>query len=169
MSQHCPGCKGKVNRYPPGSVGWNTSTDAERVVPCPGCGHEKQLAEMNERLQQYEDEHGDPIAADFRRTFAAEAALKRAEAELAALRAALARAREANVWKSGPPSVPGWYWFRNLTSGHDIDPYIVRLRDYAGKLAIDNSYLEGWKRFETGEWAGPIQPPAGETREEDGE
>ena len=59
-------------------------------------------------------------------------------------------------WFHGLPKETGYYWFRNTKIKDEWEPHIHQVRNYAGKLAIGNSYLENWPRMETGEWAGPI-------------
>lgn len=65
-------------------------------------------------------------------------------------------------WKKGLPTAPGWYWRRQASrwlKGEEVEVTMVRVRNYAGALAIDNSYLQGWKSMEGAEWAGPIPEP----------
>jgi hypothetical protein len=68
--------------------------------------------------------------------------------------------RHQMKWRKTPPTVPGWYWFRNLARKDDVTPTVVHIRDFGGEgLALGNSYLKGWKSMETAEWAGPIDRP----------
>ena len=65
-------------------------------------------------------------------------------------------------WTKELPSEPGWYWFRNLLDKDSVlMPEIVRVRLYAGELAIENSRLSHWIGHEgyDYEWAGPIPLP----------
>ena len=62
-------------------------------------------------------------------------------------------------WKKGIPTRVGWYWKRNTLDKYD-KPEVVHVRDYAGKLAIGNSTLEGWESMAKCEWAGPIPLPS---------
>ena len=63
------------------------------------------------------------------------------------------------TWTQQMPTVPGWYWNRDMHDKSD-EPECVHVRDCAGKLAIGNSYIAGWKSlWERYEWAGPIPVP----------
>ena len=63
-------------------------------------------------------------------------------------------------WTSEKPTKPGWYWWRNLHYSEENTQRIVELRIYDGEIAIGNSTLRGFTRFETGQWAGPLVPPS---------
>jgi hypothetical protein len=65
-------------------------------------------------------------------------------------------------WKKGLPTKDGYYWYRDPLQKHDSEPRILHIRDYAGRLALDNSALEGWDRMERADWAGPIPLPEDE-------
>jgi hypothetical protein len=66
-------------------------------------------------------------------------------------------------WKKGLPTKIGYYWVKEVPKNknkRNIDPpRIVEVRDYAGRLAICNAFLEGWEEMENAYWAGPIQMP----------
>ncbi len=61
------------------------------------------------------------------------------------------------TWIRALPTEPGWYWIRRP---NDVDeqPDIVRVRMYAGELAVGNSTFRNW-REDAYEWAGPIPQP----------
>ena len=61
-------------------------------------------------------------------------------------------------WTKRIPSKAGWYWKRN-PSDEDDEPVVLHVRNYAGQLAIGNSYLCGWAGLKHYEWAGPIPMP----------
>ncbi len=68
----------------------------------------------------------------------------------------------ALIWKRGLPDKPGWYWRRDARPDFITkrrETVIVHVRDYARKLAVGNSTIEGWLEMEQAEWAGPIQLP----------
>ena len=62
------------------------------------------------------------------------------------------------TWTKQIPTEAGWYWKRNQSDKYD-EPECVHVRDYAGELAIGNSYLRGWEGLKRYEWAGPIPMP----------
>ena len=62
-------------------------------------------------------------------------------------------------WRSEKPSVPGWYWFKNHLREDYHEPRIVQLRIYNGEIALGNSTLRGFTLYETGQFAGPLEPP----------
>lgn len=64
------------------------------------------------------------------------------------------------TWKKGLPTEPGYYWFRNMERGDNRGPSIYSVREYGGRLSIDNAAIAGWTVLEEGEWAGPIPLPA---------
>jgi len=61
-------------------------------------------------------------------------------------------------WTKKIPTEVGWYWKRNPSDKYD-KPECIYVRDYAGELAIGNSYLRGWDGLKCYEWAGPIPMP----------
>jgi hypothetical protein len=66
----------------------------------------------------------------------------------------------SNIWKKGLPTEAGFYWFRNTDpKRHDGTPIVLKVRNYAGSLAVDNCIIEGCTMYEKGEWAGPIPLP----------
>ncbi len=69
------------------------------------------------------------------------------------------------IWTKQIPTEVGWYRKRNLSDKYD-EPECVRIRDYAGKLAIGNSHLCGWEGLKRYEWAGPIPLPDTEVSRE---
>ena len=62
------------------------------------------------------------------------------------------------TWTKEIPTKAGWYWKRNPSDKYD-EPECIHVRDYAGELAIGNSYLRGWDGLKRYEWAGPIPMP----------
>ena len=62
------------------------------------------------------------------------------------------------TWTKQIPTEAGWYWKRNPSDKYD-EPECIHVRDYAGELAIGNSYLRGWDGLKRYEWAGPIPMP----------
>lgn len=62
-------------------------------------------------------------------------------------------------WSRDRPSRPGWYWFRNTDLVDEHEPRIVYLRDYVRGLAVGNCHIDGFTRYEEGEWCGPLEPP----------
>lgn len=42
------------------------------------------------------------------------------------------------TWAKAITTKVGWYWKRNPSGKYD-EPEVIRVRDYAGKLAIGNS------------------------------
>lgn len=46
------------------------------------------------------------------------------------------------TWTKAIPTKVGWYWKRNPSGKYD-EPEVIRVRDYAGKLAIGNSEPKG--------------------------
>lgn len=56
-------------------------------------------------------------------------------------------------WTKEKPTVPGWYWKREITWDH-LNSSIVYIRLYAGKLCIEN-----WQIPDDAEWAGPLSEP----------
>ena len=76
--------------------------------------------------------------------------------------------QEANIeppsplyWTSTKPTVAGWYWWRNLAIYDYAEPYVYKVRDYAGNMSVGNCSIEG-SHFEKGQWAGPLIPPSEE-------
>jgi len=61
-------------------------------------------------------------------------------------------------WRTAKPNKPGWYWWRNPAIEDYREPYIYKVRDYAGKLSIGNCSIEG-SYFEKGQWVGPLKQP----------
>jgi len=62
------------------------------------------------------------------------------------------------IWKRELPTQPGWYWLRELEHfTQQKEVRVVKLRNYVGELAVENSTIKGWK--EKSEWAGPIPEP----------
>ena len=61
-------------------------------------------------------------------------------------------------WLQQIPTEPGWYWRRKIDGDYE-EPECVKVRDYAGSMAIGNCLLEGWKSLYDYEWAGPIPLP----------
>lgn len=60
------------------------------------------------------------------------------------------------TWTSEPPTVPGWYWWRE----ESIDDTIVEIYECAGCLTVDGQAMEGIPlKGLTGEWAGPLELP----------
>lgn len=70
------------------------------------------------------------------------------------------------VWTKRKPTEVGWYWCRDLKAGSDWrEPRIVKVRDYAGDLAVGNCIiLDSWTKRLGTEWAGPIKPPTARRR-----
>ena len=62
------------------------------------------------------------------------------------------------TWTKEIPTEAGWYWKRNPSDKYD-ELECIHVRDYAGGLAIGNSYLRGWDGLKRYEWAGPIPMP----------
>ncbi len=69
------------------------------------------------------------------------------------------------TWTYAKPTEPGWYWWRNideLEEGHTV----VWVNTVNGKLKV--MMIDGWsaalddleKMVDSGQWAGPLQPPA---------
>lgn len=68
----------------------------------------------------------------------------------------------------GVPTKPGWYWIRMPEKYRDADfeerEWEIRyLRNYGGEIAIENTILTGWDRFEQAEYYGPLEPPKPDT------
>ena len=61
-------------------------------------------------------------------------------------------------WTKDIPAKEGWYWKRNTSDKYD-EPEVVHVRNYAGELAIGNSFISGWNSLKRYEWAGPIPLP----------
>lgn len=56
----------------------------------------------------------------------------------------------------GPPSVPGWYWFKGETARLEM-LFEVRLND--GELRMMKFYADNVSIAETkGSWRGPLRP-----------
>lgn len=60
------------------------------------------------------------------------------------------------------PKEVGWYWVRRPRRFHykDEPEWVVEfIRDYAGRMAIGNTVIEGWPAYEDAEFVGPLTPP----------
>lgn len=61
------------------------------------------------------------------------------------------------VWTKETPTLAGWYWKRNAL--REEKEAVVEIRNYAGKLSIDNCTLSRYVEEESYEWAGPLPKP----------
>ena len=68
--------------------------------------------------------------------------------------------RNPRMWLSILPTEPGWYLWKIPESKYDSHPVVLYVRDYAGRLAIQNCTISG-SQYEKGEWQGPIKPEEG--------
>lgn len=61
-------------------------------------------------------------------------------------------------WTKRKPTEPGWYWHRDLTRPYEDErePYLVKVREYGGRLCVGNCELSGPPYH--GEWQGPLTP-----------
>ncbi len=70
-------------------------------------------------------------------------------------------------WTSRKPTEPGWYWYRDIDALEKGDT-VVWVNTLNGKLKV--MMIDGWsveleKMMDSGysgQWAGPLQPPAKE-------
>ena len=83
------------------------------------------------------------------------------------IRAATSDHTKALTWRKRMPTEPGWYWMRR-DYGTEREPKVEYVRNYAGLLAIGNSFLKGWTELEHYEWSGPIQEPQDATGDQKG-
>jgi hypothetical protein len=78
----------------------------------------------------------------------------------------------APQWTSEPPTVPGYYWFRDRVSGHMENgqpvPHVVQVFTgselgaaplYFSSAQAGLYYCESFKDFPDGEWCGPLEVP----------
>jgi hypothetical protein len=56
------------------------------------------------------------------------------------------------TWTTEKPTVPGWYWYREIEG----EPEILSIYKDNGQLLISGIGLQEFP----GEWAGPLEPPA---------
>jgi len=54
-------------------------------------------------------------------------------------------------WTTQKPTVPGWYWYRELEG----EPEILSIYKDDGQLVISGIGLQEFP----GEWTGPLEPP----------
>jgi hypothetical protein len=59
---------------------------------------------------------------------------------------------EGMTWTTEKPTVPGWYWYREIEG----EPEILAIYKDNGQLLISGIGLQEFP----GEWAGPLKPPA---------
>lgn len=62
------------------------------------------------------------------------------------------------ILKKEMPTIPGWYWCYKLNGKYeDATPQILYVRNYAGKLAIGNAFIESMRdRYM---WSDPLPIP----------
>ena len=66
------------------------------------------------------------------------------------------------VWTKKTPTEAGFYWKRNFR--RDEKETVIEIRNYAGKLSVDNCALSSYVEGEEYEWAGPIPEPVEQTQ-----
>ncbi len=78
--------------------------------------------------------------------------------------------KQEQAWTKTPPTQPGWYWARSITSFLGTDPgqiaavYVLIEPNWRNNVTTPMAYLPGWEVAEVFTecfdlWSGPIQPP----------